>query len=261
MNVRNVVKVMNFHSLLRVDKAKKTADKYRYMEEQLLMMIDSIINNRNLLLDKRLLRPDPNAPELNIYLGSDFGFCSNFNSQIAEEIYKDRGSHQILIGKKIFSYAHDAIFTMDNDSFQKDKSKVREIIVEAIEKLTYSKINLVYNQYVNTTTIRLARQQVFPVVLEGTGQKNIEDFVVEGDLNRLLKNLVITYVNYEVMLAQVSSLASENIMRQNATTESLKRIDELEEEQAMEAIRVKRDKEFQKVIDNFTKMKSQPVKR
>ena len=44
MRVRNVVKVMNFHSLLRVDSAKKTAAKYQTMEENLLDMIDGIVN-------------------------------------------------------------------------------------------------------------------------------------------------------------------------------------------------------------------------
>ena len=35
MKVKSVVKVMNFHSLLRVDKSRKTADKYRDMEKEL----------------------------------------------------------------------------------------------------------------------------------------------------------------------------------------------------------------------------------
>ena len=66
MNVRNVVKVMNFHSLLRVDSAKRTANKYQLMEEQLLDMIDGIVNNRNLSLDKKLLKVNENGPQLNL---------------------------------------------------------------------------------------------------------------------------------------------------------------------------------------------------
>lgn len=255
MNVRNVVKVMNFHSLLRVDKAKKTADKYRYTEEQLVLMIDAIMNNRNLILDKKLLKPVKDAPELNLYLGSDFGFCSNFNSQIAEEIRKDAGSDQILIGKKLRPYARDAKVSMDNDQFQKDRSEIHQILVDAIENLQYSKISIIYQKYVNTSTIYLERKQIFPVIVPEQ-QRHTEDFVVEGNLNRLLKNLVISYVNYQVTLAQVSSSAAENIMRQNATTESLKRIDEREEELHMEEIRAKREKEFQKVVEEYSQRKN-----
>ena len=44
-------------------------------------------------------------------------------------------------------------------------------------------------------------------------------------------------------------------MRQNATTESLKKIDEMEEEAQMEERRTRRNKEFQKVVDNYVKKK------
>lgn len=57
------------------------------------------------------------------------------------------------------------------------------------------------------------------------------------------------------MLAVVNSRAAENILRQNATTESLKKIDEIEEENVMEERREKRNVEFQKVVDTFIKNK------
>lgn len=71
MSIRNIVKVMNFHALIRVDNAKRKADKYRMMQKQLQQMMASILYNRNLILDKKLLQPDPSAPVWNIYLGSD----------------------------------------------------------------------------------------------------------------------------------------------------------------------------------------------
>ena len=40
-NIKNVVKVMNFHSLLRVDKAKKKADKFRELETEIEEFIKS----------------------------------------------------------------------------------------------------------------------------------------------------------------------------------------------------------------------------
>ena len=68
MSIRNIVKVMNFHALIRVDNAKRKADKYRMMEEQLYRMMDVIMNNRNLILDKKVMEPNPNAPEIQIYI-------------------------------------------------------------------------------------------------------------------------------------------------------------------------------------------------
>ncbi len=256
MNVRNVVKVMNFHSLLRVDSAKKTASKYQTMEENLLDMIDGIVNNRNLVLDKKALKVNEKAPVLNIYLGSDFGFCSNFNSRINEEIRKDETGVQILIGRKLTSYhKENVLFRQESEQFRADMGKVRQTVVRGISHLEYSKINIIYNHYVNTTLVELRTKQLYPVETERSGRRT-DDFVVEGDLSRLLKNLIISYAAYEIMLADVFSKAGENLMRQNSTNESLKRIDEMEEEKRKLEIRAGREKEFAKVIDNFVRTRS-----
>lgn len=256
MKVRNVVKVMNFHSLLRVDRAKKTAMKYQFMEEQLLDMIDGIVNNRNLQLDKKVLKVNEKGPVLNIYMGSDYGFCSNFNSRINELLRKDTEGVQILIGRKLSAReGADILFSQSTEAFRQDMSSLHRIVVRALNHQEYSKIYIIYNHYVNAANVQLRKRQLYPVETEGS-RRHTEDFVVEGDLNRLLKNLMISYVNYEIMLADVFSRAGENLMRQNATNESLKRIDELEEEKKLAEIREKRGKEFAKVIDNFVKMKA-----
>ena len=80
MNVKSVVKVMNFHALLRVDSSRRQAEKYRMMEQELSSMIAIIMNNRNFLLDKKILLPPPSKPEMNLYIGSDLGFCGFINS-------------------------------------------------------------------------------------------------------------------------------------------------------------------------------------
>ena len=76
---------------------------------------------------------------------------------------------------------------------------------------------------------------------------------MEGDANRILYNLLTSYVNYEVKIAEVNSYASENIYRQNSTSESLKKIEEIEAEQLVQIRKERVAKEFEKVIDNFTK--------
>src|SRR5699024_5379187 len=71
MNVKAVVKVMNFHALLRVEASRKQAERYQAMESELENMMRIVMNNRNLRLDKRIALPDPALPALRIYLGSD----------------------------------------------------------------------------------------------------------------------------------------------------------------------------------------------
>ena len=74
-NIKNIVKVMNFHSLVRVDKAKREANKFFGVDEQLRRMLYQITNNNNLKLDKKLLVENDNGIVLSIYIGNDLGFC------------------------------------------------------------------------------------------------------------------------------------------------------------------------------------------
>ena len=89
MRIKNVVKVMNFHSLLRVDASKRQAESYRNVGEEITKIIKSIVYNKNLVLDKKVILPDPKMARLNIYIANDYGFCGNFNSQIARQIKED----------------------------------------------------------------------------------------------------------------------------------------------------------------------------
>ena len=82
MKIKSVVKVMNFHSLLKVDKARRRAEKYFAYEKGLTDFVDNILNNRNLILDKKMLKLDKKQKPLNIYIGNDLGFCGNFNSNV-----------------------------------------------------------------------------------------------------------------------------------------------------------------------------------
>lgn len=153
MSIRNIVKVMNFHALIRVDNAKRKADKYRMMEEQLYRMMDVIMNNRNLILDKKVMEPNPNAPEIQIYIGSDFGFCSNYNSQMNERLNRaGADAEKILIGRKLISHEDQkiAIRTTAGD-LERNLPEIRQFLETRIRERSCSKISIIYNHYENTT--------------------------------------------------------------------------------------------------------------
>lgn len=256
MSIRNVVKVMNFHALIRVDHAKRRADKYRMMEEQLMYMMDSIVNNRNLILDKKIFEARKDAPVLNIYIGSDLGFCSNYNSQMNEKLLKDSpGSFKILIGRKLSGQRVQGVdLAVTAAQLEEQLPQIRNYLEQKIRNRECSAINIIYNHYENTTTIYSQTIQVFPIYRKREGKKAYrEDFAIEGDINSLMMRMISSYVYYEFLLAVVNSRAAENVLRQNTTTESLKKIDELEAERLIAERREKRSREFQKVVDNYVK--------
>lgn len=258
MNVKNVVKVMNFHSLLRVDKARKDAEKYFVVEKQLREMIASITNNRNYVLDKKVLSADSSKPVLNIYIGSDLGFCGGYNFNANDAAKKDTGSDKVLIGKKMWKSMTNVKLQINKNDYLIDRSPVTDFIYNAIVKRDYSEINIKYNHYVNSSTINWETKRLYPLDFndeEFENMKFTEDFVCESDIDDLLVNMISTYVDYEVLITMKNSLASENIMRQNSTTDSLKKIDELEEEKAYVAYKEMKAKVSQKTIENYVKLR------
>ena len=257
MKIKSVVKVMNFYSLLRVDSSKKKAEKYFEYESAVRDFIDNILNNKNLILDKKMIKMNERGRELNIYIANDLGFCGSFNSNINELLRQDKDSDKIIIGKKIIqnkSY-ENVMLSMSKDEYFEENAKINKIMFEAIKDKKYKSINLVYNHYYNVSRIERVKQQILP--LEKTKTKKEEyqdDFAVEGNINSILLNIIALYLGYEIKVAVENSYASENIMRQMITKESLKKIDEIEDERQREERKSKQVKCLKKQLDNINKM-------
>lgn len=256
--IKNVVKVMNFHALIRVDKSKRRAARYMEMEKELYHMMDLIMNNRNLILDKNMLKTYPDRPALTIYLGSDLGFCANYNSQVNEILARDTEGDKVLIGKKLRKQTEHVLLRMERAEFDSRIGEVEEILRDSIIHKKHSAIHIVFNRYINATQITLDTEQIYPFVMEaGADRSNYrDDFLIDGDVEDLLIELVTTYLSYQIRITGYSGYAAENVMRQNTTSESLKKIEERENEALMEARRERRQEEFSKTIENFSKMKN-----
>lgn len=252
MRVKSVVKIMNFHSLLRVGSARKKAEKLDNYEKELSNMIDTILNNKNFLLDKKSLVPPKDQKDLIIYIGNDYGFCANFNTSINDLIKKDQNNDKILIGKKLTNLGTNVIKSMDKEDFFAGAFEINNYILESLINFRYSNIKVVYNHYYNINKLELVEKVIFPIkpTEENNRKKYNEDFVIEGDINEILINLVSLYIGYEIQIAEVSSWAAENVMRQLVTKESLDKIEKIEEERENMDKKDKKRKSFKKIIEN-----------
>ena len=244
MRIRNVVKVMNFHSLLRVDSARRNAEKYFEYEKEITDFADNILNNRNLILDKKILKLNKEDKPLNVYIGNDLGFCGNFNTNVNDLAKADSDIDKIIIGKKIIN---------------EKNNEIEDILYDAILNAKYSEINIIYNHYYNISKIELRKKKILPIenIKEEESQEkkhHLEDFAIEGDINSILRNIIVLYLSYEIKIATENSFASENIMRQTITKESLKKLDEIEEENLREERKETNNKNFKKVLENFTNL-------
>ena len=253
MKIKNVVKVMNFQSLLRMDKSLKQADKYRDVGKEITDILSRIMYNKNLILDKRILTPDPSLPKLNIYIANDYGFCGNFNSEVSRQLKKDKDCYKIIIGKKI-NYNDDLVLLRINkDDFFTRFNEIERCIDEALASLNYSQINVFYNHYYSLTSFEFLKIQLFPVEFKGEYYEG-EDFVAETDLTGILGSLMTFYICYELKMCESISFAAENVLRSQITSSALDKIKEYEEEQKHEELKLKKQKSVLKSVENFKKI-------
>lgn len=244
---------MNFHSLLRVDKARKTADKYLTVGEEITKILTTILYNKNLVLDKKVLLPDKNNPILDIYIANDYGFCGDFNAAVRRAINKNKDNYKIIIGSKI-SYKDDkTVIKIDKDNFQQDFYKIENYIDKSLIDMTYSEINVYYNHYYSSTSFEFKKINLFPLEFNGEYYEG-KDFVAETDLELMIKSLVSFYICYQLKMCECISEAAENMERNQITRMALDKIEELEEEERNEEFRKKTEIAVKKNVENYKKM-------
>lgn len=258
MSVKNVVKVMNFHSLLRVDKARRKAAMYFDTESELFRLIKKVMFNKNMILDKKLITPKDSAPVLNVYIGNDLGFCGEFNFSINKEVRRDE-DYKIIIGKKVHymeEMQDNVLLVQSKEEFFKDFSKVQSIIYDAVFNNKYRQINVVYNHYYSVNRLEFMKKKLYPLDYdsgEDSPEEYEDDFALETDIHTLFSNLIALYICYELKICEMNSYAAENVVREQLTNESLKKIEEIEEEKAKVERKIKKEKDFEKIVDNYRK--------
>ena len=253
MSVKNVVKVMNFHSLLRVDKAKKRAENYLNVGNEITTILSEILYNKNLVLDKKVLVPDSNMPVLDIYVANDFGYCGDFNSSVRREILKNVGNDKIIIGKKIVYKDNKTIMKIEKDDFENRFIELQHYIEKSLLDMSYSEINIYYNHYYSSTSFEFKRVKVFPIEFSGEYYEG-NDFVAETDLQKMLKSLVSFYICYQLKMCECISEAAENLNRNQITRMALDRISEKEIEERNLMMRRRNEKACFENVENFKKV-------
>ena len=252
-SIKNVVKVMNFHSLLRVDKARKKAENYLQVGNEITKILSEILYNKNLVLDKQVLVPNSNMPVLDIYIANDYGYCGDFNSAVRRAILKNPNSYKIIIGKKIIYKDDKTVLKIEKDDFENRFIEIQHYVEKALLDMSYSEINIYYNHYYSSTTFGFKKVKVFPIEFSGEYYEG-NDFVAETDLQKMLKSLVSFYICYQLKMCECISEAAENLNRNQITRMALDRIEEQEIEDRNAMLRKKNEEACFKNVENYKKI-------
>lgn len=248
--LENFVKVMDLQALMHVNNAKKEANKYLTVGNELTNVIGRLLYNKNIILDKNAIKPDETKPVLDIYIASDYGMCGAINTNIKQAIRENEESYKILIGKKINCSSDKLLFKIPKDDFMENFIKIEKEMVDAIAENKYSKINIYYHHYNNVSDIKFKKLQLFPIDFDSKSNLN-EDFVVETDIELLIKHLVSYYLCYEIKLCDIMSFASENVIRNQLTKVSLTKLEKIKEDTKLARFKKKRSKAITKSVENY----------
>ena len=252
-SIKNVVKVMNFHSLLRVDKARKKADNYLKVGNEITTILSEILYNKNLVLDKEVLVPNKDMPILDIYIANDYGYCGDFNSAVRRAIMKNPANDKIIIGKKILYKDDKTLLKIEKDDFNNRFIEIQHYVEKALQDMSYSEINIYYNHYYSSTTFGFKKIKAFPIEFTGKYYEG-NDFVAETDLQKMLKSLVSFYICYQLKMCECISEAAENLNRNQITRMALDRIEEQEVVKHAAEVRKKNEEACFKNVENFKKI-------
>lgn len=252
-NIKPIVQVMNLYSLVRINAAKSKVEEFGMTSSVLTRIISSIMYNDNIVLDKNTVVPDQSKPVLNIYIASDFGFCSTYNLVVSSKIKETKDDYKIIIGKKITYNDDKVVMKISKEDFYHEIKDIRDYLTKAVNNKEYREINIYYNHYYNFSRSDFTCLQVFPVEYKEEYKENV-DFLVETDINSFINNMIVYYVCYQLEICEIFSWASENVIRNTMTASSLKKIEELEAVDRIKKLKALRQKDLKKNIENSKKV-------
>ena len=152
-----------------------------------------------------------------------------------------------------------------NEEFDDKFDDIFDLVLDGLLSYKYSKINLIYTHYYNISRQEMVKRTILPFdygtdILDEEDKREInklDDFVVEGDLNFIIWSLISIYITMEIKIAKAWSYATENVQRQSFTDNSLKKIDEREEEKHKKQLKEKKAESFKTIVEmNNRKLRS-----
>ena len=120
--------------------------------------------------------------------------------------------------------------------------------------MTNLNINVIFNHSYNVNDIKFEKRQLFPLEINVDDKKVINldvDYVMETDVNELLTKMISIAICYQIKVFESNSWASENVMREKITRESIDKIDKIEKEKKLEEVKSKKEASFKKQINNY----------
>jgi F-type H+-transporting ATPase subunit gamma len=181
-----------------------------------------------------------------VAVSSDRGLCGSFNSTVFKGVNKliaekyeqqfRKGDVTVLpLGKKALDFfakrkvsiVDNYVGTIANISFD-NVSAAADFLMEAFQKGTYDKIEIVYNEFKNVATQILRTEQFLPVLPPAKTTSKVEiDYLYEPSQEEIINGLIPKSLKIQLFKAVLDSNASENGARMTAMDKATENAGEL----------------------------------
>ena len=203
-----VTSAMKMVSAAKLKKAQNEVAKVRPFEAKLAQIISFLGSSvPNVELNYPAFRSSAKGGKvLLVAVASDKGLAGAFNSNVVKQVAKAVRSRKVPVT------VHDAEGFFDGFSLSKVYS-VADDVTKSFEAKEYTKVLLIYNEFVNAAVQNVRVAQLLPLVMPAADEADnsaMLDFIVEPSKEEVLADLIPQAIRTHFLAVVKESLASEH---------------------------------------------------
>ncbi|MCD8209663.1 MAG: ATP synthase F1 subunit gamma [Coprobacillus sp.] len=177
---------------------------------------------------------------LYLLVTSSLGLCGSYNTNLfryTDETVTDDDAVIIIGTKGLAHYTRAPFHVIDDfrDYTSVDNSemveKLSHYLIDAFTNKQYKEIKIIYTHFKNSITFNPTTFTLLPLEREESNQPDVSDIIFEPDKNKLVEQLIPTYlmsvINTRLLEAELSENASRTQAMDNATQNAQDILDEL----------------------------------
>lgn len=227
-NIAQISKAMEMISASKIKRAQTQASNNKPYTERINNIVNRVVKNAD---TEQFTHPyislNESDTSLVIAISPDRGLCGSLNTNIYKKLNELEGKNVkiVTIGKKIghysarFNFELLASYPMGNTL--PDYSLVfqlKKIIDEGLAANTFSKVSLLYADFVSLFTQQPVIKELLPFSMEGLGEDQQEDSnsLFEPAQEKLLTELLPYYLETQLYNALLQAYTSEQAARMMA---------------------------------------------
>ena len=197
--------------------------------------INKIINKlacyELILKNKFIFKKNENILRCYIVVGTDLGFCGNYNNDLFKytSLISKKNDEIIILGLKSFKFFKKNTQFKINKNFINFKKNINEKKIDEFSTFLleskYDEINIIYTKFIDSTTYKIVNFKLFPLINEiDDNDKNLLIPIIEPNIFFLLNKIKIIYIKNNIIQIIINSQICEQINRIYTTEKTIKNI-------------------------------------